>query len=127
MKDFKIKVKSKEHSKVIQERLFELNVKWCEGGARHLNHNENYLAVYDNELYYGLTCWNEENTDNILTLDDLYDMKKEEHFKHTLYFDNDNDFYQVTEESKGVLKVGCSILKVKDIEDMLEAYRKYKK
>ena len=75
MKDMKFKVHSPEHSKAIQERLFELGYEWSSGLLVCKNTNRGDLCVTTN----GTIHYNPEHTEGKWdTLDDLYKMEKEE-------------------------------------------------
>lgn len=94
MKDLKFRVKNPEHSKAIQERLFELGYYWEEGDTSIIkNANHIFLSVSEDKIKYFFSSDNHFNSlkSAEVTLDDLYNddfLKEEDPFGFLEEFNN---------------------------------------
>ena len=79
LQNLKFRVYSEQHSKAIQERLFELNkeISWVTGSRETSWYNEKYLFLENENLLH--ICEDEIDYPKytLCTLDDLYKMQSE--------------------------------------------------
>jgi hypothetical protein len=124
MKNVSIKIKNREHFKAVQERLFELGLGWSASPHQQVRYlDENIKSVHtcgDNTFYKSTSCNLE--SEKWATLDDLYEANPE---FATQIITNTGTKYEVTEYSPGYLNIGCSVLSVSGIEQMLNEYHFY--
>jgi len=74
MQEFKIKIHNPEHSKAVQERLFELGYEWAENKKNVSYLSSAYITTYGiGNMLHGnaLTNFQDSNKKQV-TLDDLY-------------------------------------------------------
>lgn len=127
---FVIKIHSREHSKVVQERLFELGCKWQDGRRSFIDYAwSNYKAetvfyvginVVKLEITYGEFKNYEKKYSHVplISTDDLFSAEKEIIVKVKL-----NSEYEATVSKAGIV-VGCQTFPLDIVEKLMAAKNK---
>ena len=128
---FVIKIHSQEHSKVVQNRLFELGYKWADEKVTFKtdawsSYGRDGLVIYvgvdskDGRMTYGSVSFQKSSYSTIpfITTDDLFSAEKEIVVKVKL-----NSEYEATISKAGIV-VGCQTFPLDIVEKLMAAKNK---
>ena len=116
---FHIPVNSPEHSKAVQTRLFEFGFEWNTFKQTPSYLNEKVLVARGKELSFG----NQEGysyTENLLTLNDLYEMKVK---KESVEVATGNASYPKAVVYKDKIVVGCQTFPIELGQKLVNALK----
>lgn len=111
----KFRIKSEEHSRAIQNRLFELDLRWI-GSGKNFVPNVSFIYIRDGELFS-----NAKGQEKEITLDDLY---KEDFFFKPIKVKLNSQYTAVVHKDKIV--VGCQEFTMEVFEELKKAVDKVK-
>ncbi len=113
MENLKFRVHSPEHSKAIQERLFELGYKWCSGDIKAICTELPFLfADNDGTIGHGsiLDYFNAQLNHKETTLDKTYEMTALKKIRLN------SDYEAIIKD--GFVEVGCQKIEFERIEEL---------
>jgi hypothetical protein len=114
-----ISIYSPDHCEAVQNRLFEMGVKWTDGSTSIGNRGAKGLLVANGKMsYYGLSASRPSYEHKVITLEDLYNGKVKEGPKEIVVTLNDG--HKAIVSTEGV-KVGCQSFPLTVISALVEA------